>query len=141
MIILDTNVVSEVFRPMPEASVGRWLASHPQERYFLSSISKAELLFGLACMPVGQRKRDLAEVMQRFFQEKVPNPILAFDGDDAEHYADLSAGRKRLGRPIGELDAQIAAIARCRGYLIATRNTRDFEDCGIELINPWEFSG
>jgi toxin FitB len=139
MIILDTNVVSEVFKPRPDAAVARWLGSQPQKLYFLTAISKAELLFGLACMPDGQRKRDLADVMWQFFREKVPNPILTFDGGDAEHYAEISAVRRRLGRRMGELDAQIAAIARSRSYSVATRDIQDFEECGIELINPWEF--
>jgi toxin FitB len=141
MIILDTNVVSEVFRPKPDAAVAQWLRSHPQNLYYLTAITKAELLFGLACMPDGRRKSDLAEVMWRFFGERVPNPILTFDAADAEHYADISAVRQRLGRRMGELDAQIAAIARSRSYKVATRDVRGFEACGIELINPWEFSG
>jgi toxin FitB len=140
MIILDTNVVSEVFKPRPDVAVAQWLGSQPQELYFLTAISKAELLFGLACMPDGQRKRDLADVMWRFFNEKVPNPILTFDGNDAEHYAEISAARRRIGRRMGELDAQIAAIARSRNYSVATRDIRDFENCGIALINPWEIS-
>ena len=140
MIILDTNVVSEVFKPAPDPAVRRWLGSRPQGLYFLTAITKAELLFGLACMPDGKRKRDLADVMWKFFKEKVPNPILTFDGSDAEQYADISAARKRMGRRMGELDAQIAAIARSRSYSVATRDIQDFEECGIELINPWEFA-
>ena len=140
MIILDTNVISEVFKPRPDAAVAQWMGSHPQELYFLTAITKAELLFGLACMPDGQRKRDLADVMSKFSKEKVPNPILTFDGSDAEQYADISAVRQRMGRRMGELDAQIAAIARSRSYAVATRDIQDFEECGVELINPWEFA-
>jgi toxin FitB len=140
MIILDTSVVSEVFKPAPDTAVGNWLGSRPQGLYFLTAITKAELLFGLACMPNGKRKRDLADVMWKFFEERVPNPILTFDGNDAEQYADILAVRQRMGRRMGELDAQIAAIARSRNYAVATRDIQGFEECGIELINPWEFS-
>jgi toxin FitB len=136
MIILDTNVVSEVFKPTPDPAVGSWLGMRPQGLYFLTAITKAELLFGLACMPHGKRKRDLADVMWKFFEEKVPNPILTFDGNDAEQYADILAVRQRMG----ELDAQIAAIARSRNYAVATRDIQGFEECGVELINPWEFA-
>ena len=140
MIILDTNVVSEIFKPKPDPAAAGWLMAQPKERCFLTAISKSELLFGLACMPDGRRKRDLADVMQAFFEVELLTLVLAFEGSDAEHYADILASRKRLGRRIGELDAQIAAIARRRSYNVATRNVSDFEHCGVEIINPWEYS-
>ena len=138
MIILDTNVVSEVFKPKPDHAAAGWLMAQPKDQCFLTAISKSELLFGLVRMPDGKRKRDLADVIQAFFDLELLNPVLAFESSDAEHYADILARRQRLGRRMGELDAQIAAIARRRGCSVATRNGADFEDCGIDIINPWE---
>jgi len=138
MILLDTNVVSETFKPMPEPRVGKWMAAVPVGQFFVSSITTAELLYGLAIMPNGKRKQALGLILQRFLTERIVNPIQSFDERDAAAYASISAHRRRIGRRLRELDAQIAAIALTRGFAVATRNTRDFEDCGIEIINPWE---
>ena len=137
MIVLDTNVISETFKPSPDKRVGEWLASMPADLFFVTSVTKAELLYGLALMPDGNRKRGLASVIAAFFDQKILNPVAGFGDEEALSYAQISAHRRRLGRPIRELDAQIAAIARTRGFAVATRNTRDFENCGIEIINPW----
>jgi predicted nucleic acid-binding protein len=138
MILLDTNVISETFRPTPEPRIGRWMTAIPIDRFFVSSITIAELLYGLAIMPEGQRKHALGAVLQVFLAERIINPIQSFDDRDAAAYASISAHRRRMGRQIRELDAQIAAIALTRGLSVATRNVRDFEDCGIEIINPWD---
>jgi toxin FitB len=138
MIVLDTNVISETFKPWPDKRVGEWLVTVPAEQLFVTSVTKAELLYGLALMPDGNRKRTLASVIGAFFGLTVLNPVAGFGEQEALSYAQISAHRRRLGRPIREFDAQIAAIARTRGFAVATRNVHDFENCGIEIINPWK---
>ncbi len=138
MFLLDTNVVSEAMRPAPNAVVEAWFARIERSSLFLSSISKAELLHGLALMPVGKRKIEVAAVIWRFLAEELRTDILAFGTAEAEHYAEILALRRGRGRPMSQSDAQIAAIARSRGLALATRNVRDFEDCGVEIVNPWE---
>jgi hypothetical protein len=140
MILLDTNVISEVFRAQPDAKVSSWLAAVPIEDLFISSVTKAELLYGLALLPDGKRKRDLANVIQDFLEERIENSIVSFDGQAAVAYARIAADRRRAGHVIRELDAQIAAIALACGFAVATRNVSDFEGCGVEIVNPWEQS-
>ncbi len=138
MFLLDTNVISETFRPTPEPRIGRWMTAIPIDRLFVSSITIAELLYGLAIMPDGKRKHALGSVFQTFLTERIVTPIQSFDDRDASAYASISARRRRMGRELREFDAQIAAIALTRGFAVATRNVRDFEHCGIEIINPWD---
>ena len=137
-ILLDTNVISETFKPQPEVKVASWLASIPIDQLFVSSITKAELLYGLALLPDGKRKEALATVIEEFLERWVANPIESFDERDAVAYARISAHRRKIGHKIRELDAQIASIAMTRGFAVATRNVWDFEDCGLTVINPWD---
>ena len=138
MILLDTNVISETLRPIPDPAVAAWLTGISLDSVFVSSITIAELLYGLALLPDGKRKKQLAEVIGLFFKDKITNPIQSFDDQDAVAYASISVSRRRAGRPIRELDAQIASIALTRGLIVATRNIDDFAGCGVEIINPWE---
>lgn len=138
MIIVDTNVVSEVMKPLVDARVAAWLRRQPIENIYITSITKAELFYGLALLPDGSRKQALADAIQLFFAERVKTPILAFGDQDALPYARISAQRRKAGRPVKELDGQIAAIAASLNFAVVTRNVRDFEGCGIEVINPWE---
>lgn len=140
MIVVDTNVISEAMKPVSDEGVARWLRRQPLDTLYVTAITKAELLYGLALMPDGKRKRHLAETIQLVLGRYVVNPILAFTDDAALPYARLSARRRLLGRPIREMDGQIAAIASLHGFAVATRNTGDFEDCGIRLVNPWTHS-
>lgn len=137
MIILDTNVISEAFRPVPDQRVGEWLSAQPKDRVFTTAISKAELLTGLALLPDGERKRALADAIAAFFAEHLETPVLAFDEPAALQYARIFSQRRSKGRPISEMDCQIAAIALTGGYAVATRNDMDFAGCGIAVINPW----
>lgn len=136
--LLDTNVVSEAFRPRMHPAVRSWFDRADRSGIFLSSITKAELLFGLAIMPSGQRKVQLAGVIWRFLAQEMRTEVLAFGSPEAEHYAEIAARRRAAGRPIIQSDAQIAAIARARKLSVVTRNVRDFEDCGVDIVNPWE---
>ncbi len=137
MVLLDTNVVSELMRPRPHAGVRAWLASQPGAEVFLPVIVEAELRYGAAILPPGRRRERLAEQIARMLQDDFCGRILPFDCDAAQSYATLAASRRAGGDPIRSMDGQIAAIARCRGAALATRNVRDFRNCGVEVINPW----
>lgn len=137
MILLDTNVLSELMRPRPDAAVSAWLADQPAADVFLSVIAEAELRYGVAILPAGRRRERLAAAVENMLQGEFARRILPFDGQAARLYAEIGAGRRAAGRPISHADCQMAAIARCRGAAIATRNTGDFQRCGVEVINPW----
>ena len=141
MIILDTNVLSEVMKPAPAAKVLRWLATHPASRLFTTTITQAEILYGVEVMLKGRRRAALESAVEAMFAEDFADRILPFDNDAARAFPQVAAARRALGRPIAQWDAQIAAIARSRSAALATRNTEDFEDCGIELVNPWNGPG
>lgn len=137
MIIVDTNVVSELLRPTPEPRVEGWLAAQDGLDIYLTAISEAELRYGVAIMDNGKRRAALADAIDRILRDDMAGRVLAFDSAAAEAYATIAASRRAAGRPITQADCQIAAIARARGATVATRNTADFEGCGIDLIDPW----
>ena len=137
MFVLDTKVLSEVFRPRPDSNVAMLMDAAVAETIFVTALSKAELLVGLAYMPDGRRKAEFGSVIGRFFSQWLKTPVLSFGTREAEIYAEIIAYRRRLGRPLGQVDAQIAAITNAWGFTIVTRNVSDFEHCGIEVINPW----
>jgi len=136
MIVLDTNVISEVIYPERDNPVRMWLRRVYGSELALTAAVAAELLTGVAILPEGRRRRDLTEKIETALSDV---PILPFDFASARHYATIIATRKRAGRPIKPFDAQIAATAWAHGAAVATRNTADFQDCGIEIINPWGF--
>jgi toxin FitB len=137
MILLDTNVVSEMMRAQPAAEVVSWMAGQPASGLYVSSITQAEILRGLLLMPRGRRQRSLEKAAAGMFDEDFVDRVLPFDSAAAVAYAQITADRRRAGRPIAVFDAQIAGVARATGATLATRNTADFARCGIELINPW----
>jgi predicted nucleic acid-binding protein len=138
MIILDTNVLSETLRLKPADSVKRWMETQRSTSLFTSAICEAEILYGLSLMAAGRRRAELEHTVAAMFAEEFAGRVLAFDSAAAKAFAEIAARRRRLGRPISEFDAQIAAIALSHGATVATRNADDFADCGIALINPWE---
>ena len=137
MIVLDTNVISEMMRPKPEAIVAAWFAAQTASALFTTALTQAEIFYGLALLPTGKRRVALQTAAKALFEEDFAGRLLPFDSDAATHFADIAAARRSLGQPISQTDAQIAAIARSRAAAIATRNQRDFADCGIALVDPW----
>lgn len=137
MIILDTNVVSELMRPRPTQSVLNWLNDQATDDLWLSVISVAEIEYGLRSMPTGKRRTELNGLFERFVARAFAGRILAFEQDAAHTYGDIMSERKSTGCPMSMADGQIAATARVHGYALATRNTGNFVECGLELINPF----
>jgi predicted nucleic acid-binding protein len=137
VIVLDTNVVSEFMKIAPSVRVAKWLASHAHSKIFTTSVTQAEIFFGLEIMPRGRKRDALYKAASAMFKDQFANRVLAFDGDASHLFASIAAARRRAGQPIGQFDCQIAAIARFHGAAIATRDFRDFADCGVELIDPW----
>jgi len=137
MIVLDTNVVSELMKAEPGPSVMRWAAGQAPSNLYTTSITQAEILHGIMLLPAGKRRSAFEAAADAMFKEDFSGRILRFDSAAAEPYARIAAVRERTGRPIAQFDAQIAAIALAAEGAVATRNVKDFNQCGIRLINPW----
>ena len=137
MVLLDTNVVSELMRATPHARVLRWIGEQPRSNLFICAITEAELRFGVALLPTGRRSKALASDVEGMVTEDFAGRVLPVDSPAAVAFADIAAERRRSGRPISITDAQIAAVARSRAAAVVTRNFRDFEGCGIDVIDPW----
>jgi predicted nucleic acid-binding protein len=138
MFLIDTNVISELMRATPAPSVLSWFSTQDPSTLYLSAVTEAELRTGIAILPAGQRREGLRAALDATISEDFEGRILPFDTDAAKAYAEIAAGRRSAGRPIADADCQIAAIAREAAMPVITRNTRDFEGCGIGLINPWD---
>lgn len=137
MIVLDTNVVSELLRPAPATQVEAWLSALDGAEVYFTAVGEAELRHGVAILPAGRRRTALAKAIEGMLEEDFRDRILPFDRAAASAYAVIAAKRRAAGRPISQFDCQIAAIARAREAAVATRNTGDYEGCGIEVIDPW----
>ncbi len=141
MILLDTNVLSELMRPMPDPHVVRWLDARAEWDVWISAVTVAEIRLGILLLPAGKRKKLLSDLAKQMFQEDFPGRCLPFDCEAAFEYALIASDRNRQGHPISVEDAQIAAIARTAGLELATRNTKDFSGItGLKLVNPWSDS-
>lgn len=140
MIILDTNVVSELMRPAPATTVVDWVADQVASESYLTAITLAELLYGVARFGDGRRTIELTELVEAMVTEDFEHRVAPFDETAAAHYADIVVRREHSGRPISTADAQIAAICRSYGAVLATRNVDDFTDTGISVVNPWTVS-
>jgi predicted nucleic acid-binding protein len=136
LIVLDTNVISELARPTPSVQVLAWVDA--QDGVAITATTAAELLHGVARLPDGARKSGLADAIREMLEGPLRDGVFAFDRDAASHYAEIVAARETAGRPISIADAQIAAICRSRGATLGTRNVRDFESVGITVVNPWD---
>jgi toxin FitB len=138
MIILDTNVISELMAPSPADQVEHWIELRSAASLYTTCITQAEILYGVQLLPKGRRRDRFEAAATELFDRVFAGRLLAFGRDAARAYARIAAERRRRGKPISALDAQIAGIARAAGAGLATRNTADFEGCGIEVLDPWE---
>lgn len=136
MIVLDTNVVSELMRPEPASKVATWVRSRDRRELCTTTITLAEIRYGIARMPDGRRKQALLDAADDVFRA-FSDQVLPFDEAAAEHYAVIASARERAGKPIPGFDALIAGVCRSRSAALATRNGSDFDATGIEVVDPW----
>ena len=137
MIILDTNILGALMRPVPDTAVVRWLDQQPAESIWITSITLFEARFGLALLPSGRRRQRLESEFDRLLREDLENRVLDFDSVAATEAASLAAARQKSGRPVDMRDTQIAGIALARHATLATRNVRHFADLEISIVDPW----
>ncbi|KRW59231.1 type II toxin-antitoxin system VapC family toxin [Pseudomonas sp. TTU2014-080ASC] len=137
MILLDTNVLSELMRAKPESAVLDWINAQPVSELFISSISVAEVLYGIARMPEGKRKQGFFNMAKLMFDQDFAGRIVSFDADAAVYYASLAADSEAKGKVVGMADGQIAAIAALHDARVCTRNVRHFDYLGVQVMNPW----
>ncbi len=137
MIIVDTNVVSEAMKQAPSPAVIKWLNKQDSLMLYLCTITIGEICYGMGVLPAGKRRNALQKSFEFMLDHAFENRILIFDEKAAKLYGEIMSERRRGGRPMAMADGQIAAIARSNSFAIATRNVRDFDGCGMELINPF----
>ena len=137
MIVLDTNVLSELMKPEPSARVASWAARQSIRSLYVTSVTQAEILYGILVLPPGRKRSAIETAAVAMFDTEFAGRVLAFGAEAAIRYARIASDRRRIGRPISHFDAQIAAMAGVAGASIATRNVDDFEHCGVEVVNPW----
>ncbi|NET09188.1 MAG: type II toxin-antitoxin system VapC family toxin [Symploca sp. SIO2B6] len=137
-LILDTNVLSELMNPKGSPTVKAWVAQQEQKALHITSITQAEILYGINILPEGKRRQSLLDAAHAMFAQEFAGKILAFNRTTAIHYAQIAAYRRTIGQPISQFDAQIAAICRDHSAAIATRNVNDFLHCDIQILNPWD---
>jgi toxin FitB len=140
MIILDTNVLSELMRPKPSPRVVAWVAKQPATELFTTSITEAEIFYGIELLTKGKRREGLLAAAEAMFAQDLAGRVFGFESDAARVFSKIAADRRALGRPISHADAQIAAIVRVRCAKLATRDVADFEDCGLAIVDPWNGS-
>jgi predicted nucleic acid-binding protein len=136
--VLDTNVLSELMRTEPHPAVFAWIAARPRASLFTTSLSRGEVLAGIAILPEGRRRAALAETAETMFGEEFRGRILSFHAEAASVYAEIFARRRHMGRPIATPDLIVAATARAHDATVVTRDAGGFEGCGLTLVNPWE---
>ena len=137
MILLDTNVISELTRPNPSQEVALWLDEQESPNFVTSVIVETEILFGLLSLPQGSRRSRLISLTERVMETLVEGRVLPFDRNAAKEFAIAASHRRALGRPLNLFDGMIAATALATGAVVATRNLSDFDGLGLTLINPW----
>ncbi|MGH8132967.1 MAG: type II toxin-antitoxin system VapC family toxin [Steroidobacteraceae bacterium] len=138
MILLDSNVVSEMMKPQPAARVISWMKREPASNLYVTRITQAEIFHGVMSLPQGRRRRALEAAAEAMFAEDFADRVLVFGSEAALAYAHIVVERRRRGRPIAAFDAQSAAIARASGATLATRNLADFDYCAVKVVNPWK---
>lgn len=140
MILLDTNIISELMRPTPEPRVSSWVDEQVLETLFISSITVAELRFGVGALPEGQRRQKTSHVLDRLLP-LFEGRVLAFDVEAAEAYAQLAVAARQTGKGFPIPDGYIAAIAHSKGFWVATRDSAAFAAAALRVINPWDAPG
>lgn len=138
MIVLDTNVLSELMRSAPATAVTNWVATQSAANLFITTITQAEILHGVLLLPRGRRRDAIEAAADAMFEEDFAGRMLPFSSHASHAYAEIVVARRHSGRPISQFDAQIAAIAKTTGASVATRSVPDFEGCGIKVIDPWQ---
>ena len=137
MIVLDTNVLSEIMRVNPAPSVAGWIGRQIRRELFTTAVSEAEIFFGVQLLPPSKRRDALLLAAKSILDDDFAERILPFDSAAARAYSHIATRRRASGRPISDLDAQIAAIVQVQAATLATRNVKDFESCGIRIVDPW----
>jgi toxin FitB len=137
MILLDTNVLSELMRAQPSPQVTSWIARQLPSELFTTSITESEIFYGIELLASGKRRDALLAAAETMFGEDLRGRVLGFESEEARAFAAIAAHRRALGRPISHADGQIAAIAKIRRAILATHDVGDFEDCGLEVVDPW----
>lgn len=137
LILIDTFVISEMMRPNPAPQVLAWFGSQDASTLYLSAVGEAELRRGAAILPAGKRRNLLIAQIDAMIAEDFAGRVMLFNSEAAVAFAAVDVDRRKAGRPITFADCQIAATARAHGAAIATRNVGDFEDCGVQVMNPW----
>jgi toxin FitB len=140
VFLLDTNILSAVMGTRPAPEVANWMTRQPADLLFTAAVCQAEILSGIAVLPKGRRREALEMAALSMFREDFAGRILPFDSDAAVIYGELFALRRSAGRPAAIADLMIASIARVHGASVVTRDTGDFESCGLALIDPWASS-
>ena len=138
MMVFDTNVVSELMKSSRSFAMMAWISSLAADDVFTTSVTGAEILYRIEILPKGNRRDQLLRQAEGTFVGDFGDRVLPFDEPAAREYGKIASERRRVGRPIPFADAQIAAITKANGAMLATRNTGDFEGCGLNLINPWK---
>jgi predicted nucleic acid-binding protein len=137
MIILDTNVLSELMRNRPSPKVTAWFHEHPLIELYTTAITEAEIFYGIELLEHGTRRQKLLLAAESLFDIDLKDRVIGFDGDAARIFSQIAAHRRLQGKPISNPDAQIAAIVRLHGATLATRDVADFRDCGVDVVDPW----
>jgi len=137
VIVLDTNVISELMRAVPHPAVLAWVAAQPRATLYTTSINQTEILYGIGMLPEGRRRAALAAAAEAMFAEDLAGRVLPYNGGAAAHYAEIVIARRRAGSPIEAFDALIAATALAAGAGVATRDIGGFDGCGLILVDPW----
>lgn len=138
MIVFDTNVISELMKLNRSSAVISWMSLQQPDDLFTTTVTVAEILYGIEILPKGKRRDQFLQQAEGTLSQDFGGRILPFDERAAREYSTIASERRRRGRPIPFADAQIAAIARAYAATLATRDTDDFEGCGVRLVNPWE---
>lgn len=138
MILIDTNIISEMMKSAPDRNVVRWFDQQNPTHLYLSTMTIAEIVYGICNLPSGQKRQLIEDTFFQSIHAAFKHRILNFDEEAAFAYGALMMKRQKIGKPMSVIDGQIASIAVVKQMIVATRNVPDFEDCGLRIVNPFE---